>query len=244
MMVIPAIDLKEGKAVRLYKGKMDQATVYSEDPVATALHWQSLGARLLHVVDLDGAFAGSPQNTAVIERIVSALDIPVQLGGGIRDMETIGKMFDLGVNRVILGTSAVRTPALVACACAVYGERIVLGLDAKDGKVAIEGWDEDAGVDALQLALEMKELGVQRLIFTDTSLDGTLQGVNLESTRQLAEDTGLKVIASGGVASMKDIEDVMKLEPYGVEGVITGKAIYSGALSFEDAVKKTAEGGV
>ncbi len=241
-MVIPAIDLKEKKAVRLYKGRMDEATVYSEDPVETARHWESLGAELLHVVDLDGAFAGKPQNLDVIAGIVKALRIPVQVGGGIRDMATIQEMFDLGVSRVILGTSAVKTPALVACACAVYGERIVLGLDAKDGKVAIEGWDADSGVEALQLALEMKELGVERLIFTDTSLDGTLQGVNLESTRDLAVGTGLKVIASGGVASLKDIEQVMKLEPYGVEGVITGKAIYSGALSFEEAVALTRKG--
>lgn len=241
-MVIPAIDLKEKKAVRLYKGRMDEATVYSEDPVETARHWESLGAELLHVVDLDGAFAGKPQNLDVIAGIVKALRIPVQVGGGIRDMATIQEMFDLGVSRVILGTSAVKTPALVACACAVYGEKIVLGLDAKDGKVAIEGWDADSGVEALQLALEMKELGVERLIFTDTSLDGTLQGVNLESTRDLAVGTGLKVIASGGVASLKDIEQVMKLEPYGVEGVITGKAIYSGALSFEEAVSLTRKG--
>jgi len=241
-MVIPAIDLKEKKAVRLYKGRMDEATVYSEDPVETARHWESLGAELLHVVDLDGAFAGKPQNLDVIAGIVKALRIPVQVGGGIRDMATIQEMFDLGVSRVILGTSAVKTPALVACACAVYGEKIVLGLDAKDGKVAIEGWDADSGVEALQLALEMKELGVERLIFTDTSLDGTLQGVNLESTRDLAVGTGLKVIASGGVASLKDIEQVMKLEPYGVEGVITGKAIYSGALSFEEAVALTRKG--
>lgn len=241
-MVIPAIDLKEKKAVRLYKGRMDEATVYSEDPVETARHWESLGAELLHVVDLDGAFAGKPQNLDVIAGIVKALRIPVQVGGGIRDMATIQEMFDLGVSRVILGTSAVKTPALLACACAVYGERIVLGLDAKDGKVAIEGWDADSGVEALQLALEMKELGVERLIFTDTSLDGTLQGVNLESTRDLAVGTGLKVIASGGVASLKDIEQVMKLEPYGVEGVITGKAIYSGALSFEEAVALTRKG--
>lgn len=241
-MVIPAIDLKEKKAVRLYKGRMDEATVYSEDPVETARHWESLGAELLHVVDLDGAFAGKPQNLDVIAGIVKALRIPVQVGGGIRDMATIQEMFDLGVSRVILGTSAVKTPALLACACAVYGERIVLGLDAKDGKMAIEGWDADSGVEALQLALEMKELGVERLIFTDTSLDGTLQGVNLESTRDLAVGTGLKVIASGGVASLKDIEQVMKLEPYGVEGVITGKAIYSGALSFEEAVALTRKG--
>lgn len=236
MMVIPAIDLKDGKCVRLYKGRMDEATVYSDDPVQTAKRWEHLGAELLHVVDLNGAFAGSPQNEEAIMGIVNALSIPVQVGGGIRDMATIKRLIDLGVDRIILGTAAVKSPALVACACAVYGDRIVLGLDAKDGKVAVEGWDEDSGVDALQLALEMKELGVERIIFTDTSLDGTLEGCNVESTRELAENTGLKVIASGGVASMEDIKKVMEIEPYGVEGVITGKAIYSGKLDFAKAV--------
>ncbi len=236
MMVIPAIDLKDGKCVRLYKGRMDEATVYSDDPVQTAKRWEQLGAELLHVVDLNGAFAGSPQNEDAIRGIVSALSIPVQVGGGIRDMETIKRLIDLGVDRLILGTAAVKNPALVAVACAVYGERIVLGLDAKDGMVAVEGWDEDSGVEALQLALEMKELGVERIIFTDTSLDGTMEGCNIESTRELAEKTGLKVIASGGVASMDDIKKVMEIEPYGVEGVITGKAIYSGKLDFAKAV--------
>ena len=241
-MVIPAIDLKEGKAVRLFQGKMDRATVYSDDPVKAARHWESLGAELLHVVDLDGAFAGSPCNTDVIAAIVEELKIPVQLGGGIRDMETVRRMLEMGLSRVILGTSAVKTPALVACACAVYGDRIVLGLDARDGIVTIEGWDRDAGVDAMQLAMEMKELGVQRVIFTDTSRDGTMEGVNFQSTRDLALQTGLKVIASGGVASLKDIKEIMKLEPYGVEGVITGKAIYSGKLDFREAVKLAREG--
>ncbi len=236
MMVIPAIDLKDGKCVRLYKGRMDEATVYSDDPLETAKNWERLGAELLHVVDLNGAFAGSPQNEKAIQGIVNALSIPVQVGGGIRDMGTIKRLIDMGVDRIILGTAAVKNPALVACACAVYGERIVLGLDAKDGKVAVEGWDEDSGVEALQLALEMKELGVERIIFTDTSLDGTLEGCNVDSTRELAENTGLKVIASGGVASMEDIKKLMEIEPYGVEGVITGKAIYSGKLDFAEAV--------
>ncbi len=237
MKVIPAIDIKDGACVRLVQGKMEEATVYGDDPVAMATHWEQLGAELLHVVDLNGAFAGSVQNEKAITGIVKALSIPVQVGGGIRDMETIRRLLELGVDRVILGTAAVKNPALVAVACAVYGERIVLGLDARDGRVALEGWDEDSGVFALQLALEMKELGIQRLIFTDTSLDGMMAGVNLSLTRELAEKTGLKVIASGGVSSMEDIKRVMELEPYGVDGVITGKAIYIGALDFEKAVR-------
>lgn len=242
MMVIPAIDLKDGQCVRLYKGRMDQATVYGDDPVAMALKWERMGAELLHVVDLNGAFAGSPKNEEAIRGIVSALSIPVQVGGGIRDMETIRRLLEMGVDRVILGTAAVKNPALVAVACAVYGERIVLGLDAKDGRVAVEGWDEDSGVDALQLALEMKELGVRTLVFTDTAKDGTLEGVNLESTRELAHRTGLDVIASGGVASLSDIRELLKVEPYGVVGVITGKAIYSGKLDFYEAVQLARKG--
>lgn len=242
MKVIPAIDLKDGNCVRLYQGDMDKSTIYSDDPVETALKWERLGAEILHVVDLNGAFAGSPQNQGAIKSIVNALSIPVQVGGGIRDMATIRTLLEMGVDRVILGTVAVKNPALVAVACAVYGPRIVLGLDAKNFKVAVEGWGEDSGVDAIQLALEMKELGVETIIFTDTDKDGTLQGVNLESTKELALKTSLKIIASGGVSSMKDIEALLEIESCGIVGVITGKAIYAGQLDFAEAVQVARKG--
>lgn len=242
MIVIPAIDLKDGACVRLVRGDMDQATVYGTDPVAMARHWEGQGAELLHLVDLNGAFAGEPRNGQAIEQIVGALSIPVQVGGGIRDMETIARLFSLGVDRVILGTAAVKTPAVLACACAVWGERVVLGLDARENRVAVEGWGEDSGVDATQLALEMKELGVRRVIFTDTGRDGTLEGPNLPATRALARETGLAVIASGGVASLADIRALAELEPLGVEGVITGKALYDGKLDFGEAARVARKG--
>lgn len=242
MMVIPAIDLKDGACVRLVQGDMDQATVYSDDPVKTALEWERLGAERLHVVDLNGAFAGSPKNQEAIEKIMAALSIPVQLGGGIRDMATIRRLFDLGLDRIILGTVAVKNPALVALACAVYGEKIILGLDAKDFKVAVEGWGEDSGRDALQLALEMKEMGIRRIIFTDTDKDGTLAGVNVQSTKALALKTGLPIIASGGLSSMADLKALLEVEDVGIEGVITGKAIYSGKLDFAQAVQLARKG--
>jgi len=236
LIIFPAIDLKDGKCVRLYKGKMEEAIVFSEDPVAMALHWQERGAGYLHVVDLNGAFAGSPQNAEVIAQIANRLDIPVQVGGGIRNLETIKRLLGEGVARVILGTSAVTNPKLVEEACTQYGEQIVLGLDAKDGLVATDGWEKKASKNFLELALEMKELGIKRVIFTDTSLDGTLQGPNLKSTRELAEKSGLKVIASGGVSSLQDIKNLMPLEEMGVEGVIVGKALYVGNFRLEDAL--------
>lgn len=236
VLVIPAIDLKDGKCVRLYQGRLDETTVFSEDPVAVAEKWEIAGARLLHLVDLDGAFSGSPKNSAVITKIVQKLKIPVQLGGGIRNLETIRRLLEEGINRVILGTSAVTNPQLVEKACALYGERILLGIDAKDGLVAINGWESNVNKTFIELALEMKELGIKRVIFTDTKLDGTLQGPNLKSTRELAEKTGLKVIASGGISSLADIEALRELEAYGVEGVITGKALYTGKIKLEEAI--------
>lgn len=235
-MIIPAIDLREGKCVRLYQGKLENTTIYAENPVAVAEEWAAKGAQYLHLVDLDGAFAGSPQNLQVVREIVQKVEIPVQLGGGIRDKETIDRLLGEGIARVILGTSAVTNPGLIAAACTAYGARIVLGIDARDGLVAIQGWEQQSGKDYVQLALEMKEIGIQRVIFTDTKLDGTLQGPNLDSTRTLAETSGLKVLASGGVAGLNDLQALLQLEKCGVEGVILGKALYTGRIKLEEAL--------
>lgn len=237
MLVIPAIDLRNGKCVRLVEGKLASETVYSDNPAEMARKWEELGAGFLHLVDLDGAFAGKPENIEAIRSIVSSVSVPLELGGGIRDMDTISQYLEMGISRVILGTAAVANPELVKVACARYGsERIVLGVDAKGARVAIQGWDSTVTKSAVELALEMKELGVSRIIYTDISRDGTLKGPNLENTRDIAEKTGLKVIASGGISCLEDIKAVKGLEQFGVEGVITGKAIYDGRLDLSQAI--------
>ncbi len=239
MIVIPAIDLKDGKCVRLEQGLMERDTVYSDDPAATARRWQDEGGELLHIVDLDGAFAGVPKNRAAIEAIVTAIDIPAQLGGGIRDLTTIEAYLTLGLSRVIIGTAAQRTPQLVTDACRRFPGKIVVGIDAKNGMVAVQGWAEVTNVTAVELAKKFAGDGVAAIIYTDIARDGMLQGPNLEATRALAEAVGLPVIASGGVSSLKDIENLLAIEQYGVTGVITGKAIYSGALNLREAVELT-----
>jgi phosphoribosylformimino-5-aminoimidazole carboxamide ribotide isomerase len=233
--VIPAIDLRNGKCVRLYQGDYDRETIYSEDPVAMAKHWQSLGATRLHVVDLDGAKAGKPMNTIVINDIVQALNIPVELGGGIRDIETVGQLLNIGIQRVILGTVAVENPDLVQEACAKYGEGIVVGIDAQDGYVKTRGWKEKSSVTAIDLARQMESLGASRFIYTDISRDGTLTEPNFESTAELQSRINSPVIASGGVAS---IEHLLRLDQLGVEGAITGQALYTGALDMKDAITR------
>jgi phosphoribosylformimino-5-aminoimidazole carboxamide ribotide isomerase len=239
MIVIPAIDLKDGKCVRLEQGLMERDTVYSDDPAATARRWQDEGGELLHIVDLDGAFAGVPKNRAAIEAIVTAIDIPAQLGGGVRDLTTIEAYLTLGLSRVIIGTAAQRTPQLVTDACRRFPGKIVVGIDAKNGMVAVQGWAEVTNVTAVELAKKFAGDGVVAIIYTDIARDGMLQGPNLEATRALAEAVGLPVIASGGVSSLKDIENLLAIEQYGVTGVITGKAIYSGALNLREAVELT-----
>jgi phosphoribosylformimino-5-aminoimidazole carboxamide ribotide isomerase len=239
MLVIPAIDLKEGRCVRLEQGLMDKDTVYSEDPAAQARSWQEQGGELLHLVDLDGAFAGVPKNRAAIEAIVAAIGIPTELGGGIRDLVTIEAYLALGIGRVILGTVAKENPALVAEACQLFPGRIVVGIDAKDGLVAVRGWADVTAKRATELAQEMEGLGVAAIIYTDIARDGMLQGPNLEATRRLAESLTIPVIASGGVSSLRDIENLMAIEAAGVTGVITGKAIYTGALDLRQAVALT-----
>ncbi len=237
MMIIPAIDLREGKCVRLTEGRPDRETVYSNDPVAMACLWETEGARLLHVVDLDGAFAGKPKNLDIIKKIIAAVRIPVQVGGGIRDLGIVRELLESGAKRVILGTVAIINPDLVAEACAKYGEAIIVGIDAKGGKVAIEGWGVTAEKGALELAKEMKNLGVRRVIFTDVGRDGTLKGPNLPAIQEIARATGIKVIASGGVSTADDLLSLLSLEPLGVEAVIIGKALYAGTITLKEALE-------
>ena len=236
MIVIPAIDLKEGRCVRLEQGLMDRDTVFNDNPVAQALEWQRQGAELLHIVDLDGAFAGEPKNRDAIEAIVCAISIPTQLGGGIRDLATVEAYLSLGLSRVILGTAAQRNPELVREACARFPGRIVVGIDARNGMVAVEGWAEVTGVTAVDLARKFEGYGVVAIIYTDIARDGMLQGPNLEATRALAEAVSIPVIASGGVSTLKDIENLMAIEQFGVTGVITGKAVYTGAIRLAEAI--------
>lgn len=237
MIVIPAIDLKDGKCVRLEQGLMERDTVFSDNPGAQARVWQDQGAELLHIVDLDGAFAGEPKNRTAIEAIVQAVSIPTQLGGGIRDLATIEAYLALGISRVIIGTVAQRNPELVKEACKKFPGRIVVGIDAKAGMVAVQGWAEVTGITAVELARKFEGFGVAAIIYTDISRDGMLQGPNIEATRQLAESINIPVIASGGLSTLKDIENLLVIESSGVSGVITGKAIYTGAINLAEAIR-------
>ncbi|NVN99711.1 MAG: 1-(5-phosphoribosyl)-5-[(5-phosphoribosylamino)methylideneamino]imidazole-4-carboxamide isomerase [Geobacteraceae bacterium] len=237
MIIIPAIDLKDGNCVRLEQGLMDKDTVFSDNPGAQARVWQDQGAEMLHIVDLDGAFAGEPRNRSAIEAIVKALTIPTQLGGGIRDIATVEAYLSLGIGRVIIGTAAQRNPEFVKEACAKFPGRVVVGIDAKDGMVAVQGWAEVTGVTAVELAKKFEGFGVSAIIYTDISRDGMMQGPNIEATRQLAESISIPVIASGGLSSLRDIENLMAIEASGVTGVITGKAIYSGAINLTEAIR-------
>ncbi len=239
MIVIPAIDLKEGRCVRLEQGLMEKDTVYSDDPAAQALAWQEQGGELLHIVDLDGAFAGVPKNREAIQLIVEAIDIPTELGGGIRDLETVEAYLELGVGRVILGTIAKENPALVEEACKRFPGKIVVGIDAMNGLVAVRGWADVTEKKATELAKEMEGFGVEAIIYTDIARDGMMQGPNIEATKALAEAISIPVIASGGVSNLRDIQQLMTIEASGVSGVITGKAIYTGALDLREAVELT-----
>jgi phosphoribosylformimino-5-aminoimidazole carboxamide ribotide isomerase len=238
MIIIPAIDLKDGRCVRLQQGDMSAETIYSEDPVAMAQHWVAQGAKRLHLVDLNGARAGKPKNEALIRKIVTAVgpDVPVQLGGGIRDMDTIERYLDHGVGYIIIGTAAVKNPGLLHDAASAFSGHIIVGLDAKDGKVAVEGWSKMTGHDVIDLAKKFQDMGVEAIIYTDIGRDGMLSGVNLDATRKLAQSINIPVFASGGISSLDDVRDVCALEPDGVTGVITGRAIYQGTLDFKQAV--------
>jgi phosphoribosylformimino-5-aminoimidazole carboxamide ribotide isomerase len=239
MIVIPAIDLKEGKCVRLEQGLMEKDTVFNDNPGAQARAWQDQGAELLHIVDLDGAFAGQPKNRDAIEAILKAITIPAQLGGGIRDIATIEAYLSLGLSRVIIGTAAQRNPELVREACARFPGQIVVGIDAKNGMVAVQGWAEVTDVTAVDLARKFEGFGVSAIIYTDINRDVMLQGPNLEATRALAEAVAIPIIASGGVSTLQDIEDLMSIESSGVTGVITGKAVYTGAIQLREAIALT-----
>ncbi len=238
MLIFPAIDIRGGKCVRLIKGDFDKETVFGERPEIMAKKWEDEGGQFLHLVDLDGARAGKSQNLDVVEMILQTINIPVELGGGIRTMEDIDRVLNIGVTRVILGSVAVSNPQLVKDACKKYGsERIVVGIDAKDGIVAVDGWGVSGNVEAKELAKKMAEGGVKHIIYTDISRDGTLSGVNVEATAQIARYSGVKVVASGGVSSIEDIKALKKYEADGIEGVIVGKSIYTGALSLPEALK-------
>ncbi|MGD9828322.1 MAG: 1-(5-phosphoribosyl)-5-[(5-phosphoribosylamino)methylideneamino]imidazole-4-carboxamide isomerase [Hyphomicrobiaceae bacterium] len=237
MILFPAIDLKDGKCVRLELGDMSRATVFNDDPAAQAAHFEAQGFRYLHIVDLNGAFAGRPVNAGAVEAIIAAITMPCQLGGGIRDMATIDAWLDKGVRRVILGTVAVRDPALVREACKRHPGRIAVGIDARDGFVAVEGWAESSRMTALDLARRFEDAGVAAIIFTDIGRDGILKGLNLEATAALARQISIPVIASGGLASMADIEALAKPEYSMLEGAISGRALYDGRLDVAKALE-------
>ena len=236
MIIYPAIDIRGGRCVRLTEGRFDAETVFADDPAEMALKWAGLGAEFLHLVDLDGALAGEGKNVPVIQRILKSVSIPVQLGGGIRNLETIEKLLELGVTRLILGSAAVKNPELVAEACKKYPGHIAVGIDAKNGEVAIEGWGQGSGVAATELAKKMAGFGVETIIYTDISRDGMLSGVNVEATAALARACGVPIIASGGVASLDDIRRVKAVEGDGVQGCIIGKGIYTGAVDLKEAL--------
>ena len=241
MILYPAIDLKGGQCVRLLRGAMDAATVYNNDPAAQARAFRDAGCAWVHVVDLDGAFAGRPVNGDAVRAILAAVDVPVQLGGGIRDRAGIEAWLEAGVSRVVLGTVALRDPALVIAACKAHPGRIAVGIDARGGKVAVEGWAETAEITAEQLALKFEDAGVAALVFTDIDRDGALQGPNLAATAALARRLSTPVIASGGVASLDDLKAIAALAGDGVAGAIVGRALYDGRVDAAEAVRVLAE---
>jgi len=243
MLLIPAIDLKDGKCVRLKQGDMNDSTTFGEDPAAMARRWLDAGARRLHLVDLNGAFAGKPVNEAAIKSIIKEVgdEIPVQLGGGIRDLDTIERYLDGGLSYVIIGTAAVKNPGFLRDACTAFGGHIIVGLDAKDGKVATDGWSKLSGHEVIDLAKKFEDYGVEGVIYTDIGRDGMLTGINIEATVKLAQALTIPVIASGGLSNIKNIEELCAVESEGVEGVICGRAIYSGDLDFAAAQERADE---
>jgi phosphoribosylformimino-5-aminoimidazole carboxamide ribotide isomerase len=242
MLIIPAIDLKDGQCVRLEQGRMDKATVFSGKPGATASQWAGKGAQRLHVVDLNGAVAGKPRNEAAVKDIIAAVDsdIPVQLGGGIRDLDTIERYLDDGISYVVIGTAAVKNPGFLHEACDAFPGHIIVGLDAKDGKVATDGWSKLTGHDVVDLAKRFQDYGVEAVIYTDIGRDGMMTGVNIEATVRLAQALVVPVIASGGLNSLDDIRKLCAVENEGITGCIAGRAIYEGRFDFAEALKVAA----
>lgn len=237
MLIIPAIDIKGGRCVRLLQGRDGSETVFSDDPSAMACRWEAEGAELLHVVDLDGAFRKGPKNVEAVRRILERVRIPIQLGGGIRSMEIVSMFVDMGVSRVILGTEAIRNPGLIEEACRLFPGRIMVGIDARNGMVAIDGWTETTEKRAVDVAGVFDGIGLAGIVFTDIHKDGMQGGPNIAATRQIAEAVSTPIIASGGVANIDDIKAVWELEPFGVTGVITGRALYSGTLNLAEALR-------
>jgi phosphoribosylformimino-5-aminoimidazole carboxamide ribotide isomerase len=238
VLIIPAIDLKDGRCVRLKQGDMSTATVFSDDPVAMAKHWAAQGAKRLHIVDLNGAIAGRPKNEKVIRAMIAAVgrELQIQLGGGIRDLDAIESYIDAGVTYVVIGTAAVKNPGFLSDACYAFPGHVIAGLDAKDGKVAVEGWSKLTGHDVADLARKYEEYGIEALIYTDIGRDGMMNGINIEATFKLAQQLKTPVIASGGLNSLKDVELVCeKLVPEGVIGAIAGRALYEGKLDLKKA---------
>ena len=239
MLIIPAIDLKDGHCVRLKQGSMADATVFSEDPAAMASHWIEQGARRLHLVDLNGAFAGKPKNEPAVKAVVKAVgeSIPIQLGGGIRDLDTVERYLDDGITYIIIGTAAVKTPGFLHDACYAFPGHIMVALDAKDGKVAVDGWSKMTGHDVIDLAKKFQDYGVEAVIYTDIGRDGMMTGVNIKATIELARALSAPVIASGGIKSLNDIQSLCDIEAEGVTGAIAGRSLYEGTLSFVEAQK-------
>lgn len=236
MQLIPAIDMIDGKCVRLRQGVFEDKTIYSDDPVDVATRWESQGARRLHLVDLEGSRAGAPLELETVRRIAAAVKIPVQMGGGVRSMEICRQVLDIGVDRVIIGTSAATDRVFAETVFHSLGEQAILGLDAKNGKVAVKGWEETTEEEAVEFAVRMQACGARRVIYTDISRDGMMQGVNIEAMRQMAEALNIPVIASGGVSTLEDIDNLKLLEDIGIEGAILGKALYTGNIELSQAL--------
>jgi len=243
VLVLPAVDIRGGRAVRLIQGERHRERVYDDDPVAAARRWTAAGARWLHVVDLDGAFAGRPGNSDAVERILGVVEVPVQIGGGVRDLDTIARLLDAGAARVILGTVAVTTPDLLREACARFGDRIAAAVDARDGRVVTQGWTAVTVLTAVQAAARVVDAGVQRIIYTDTRRDGMLGGPDLTPVADLLAAVRVPVIVAGGVTSVEDVRRLRRLEPAGLEGAIVGRALYEGAVRLEDLLAAAAERG-